>query len=176
MRRRPSKIRCERGWGGGGGGGGVGAQIMSGPCPIRARWRNGETGDSAFVSESTIFFGGWGGGEGCLELSGRMSQIEITYSISCSGYILSHDHLTHSTHCRSIMLYAAVKSQGRMQDFSWVVSTQRQRLKNLGGSGGMLPGKIQNLEGLRHHFLQFFYVFWAKLRLNISSIIRKNRP
>ena len=81
VRRLPRNGFGEVGGGGGGGGkgGGFGAQIMSGPCPIRARWRNGETGDSVFVSESTIFFGGWVGGEGCMELSGRMSQIEITY-------------------------------------------------------------------------------------------------
>ena len=74
------------------------------------------------------------------------------------------------------MLYAVVKSQGRMQDFSWVVSTQRQRRKNLGGVWGHAPRK--NLEIWKAWdtiSCNFFYEFWAKLRLNISSIIRKNR-
>ena len=59
-----------------------------------------------------------------------------------------------------------------MQDFSRVVSTKRQRRKNLGGSGGMLPRK--NLKSGRPEtpFPAIFYVFCGKLGLNISSVIQ----
>ena len=51
--------------------------------------------------------------------------------------------------------------QGRMQDFSRVVSTRAEGAMHLGGSG-MLPRKNSKLEGLRHHFLQFFLcILWG---------------
>ena len=50
--------------------------------------------------------------------------------------------------------------QGRMQEFSRVVSTRAEGARFLGGPGACFPG---NLEGLRHHFLQFLNVFYGEI-------------